>query len=138
MPTLRREWQAIREEARTLKPGSLPSRKTIGDVWRQLKEESARQERSVFETSSMLALDTVHRLPAGVRWFSASAKLGASRTSQIVAAALLDHYRGTLDEIRQVGYASYATRQIRPYVRAAVQQFSPKRRSATERLLEKL
>ena len=41
---LRKEWEAIREEARGLPPASLPSRDTIGNVWAQLKAESARQD----------------------------------------------------------------------------------------------
>jgi hypothetical protein len=60
------------------------------------------------------------------------------RTGHVVAAALLDHYRQTLSEIRQVGYLTYAGRQFRPYVRAAIDQFSPKRRTLTQRLLDKL
>ena len=53
---LRKEWEAIREEARGLPPASLPSRDTISRLWAQLKAESARQDRSVFETSSMMAV----------------------------------------------------------------------------------
>ena len=33
--------------------------------------------------------------------------------------------------------ATYAARQLRPYVYAAASQFSPKRRTLTQRLLEK-
>ena len=135
---LRKEWKAIREEARGLPSASLPSRETIGNLWAHLKTESARQERSVFETSSMMAVSAAQALPGGVRWLSASARVGATRTGHIVAAALLDHYTQTLSEIQQVGYLAYAGRQFRPYVRAAVNQFSPKRRTLTQRLLEKL
>ena len=55
-----------------------------------------------------------------------------------VASALLDHYRETLGEMREVGYWTYASRQLRPYFRAAVDQFSPKRRTVTERVVDKL
>ena len=135
---LRREWEAIREEARSLPPASLPSRDTITNMWAQLKAESARQDRSVFETSSLMAVSAARALPGGVRWLSASARVGATRTGQIVAAALLDHYKQTLSEIRQVGYLAYAGRQFRPYIRAAVGQFSPARRTVTQHLLERL
>jgi hypothetical protein len=135
---LRKEWSAIREEARSLPAASLPSRETITHIWTQLKTESARQERSVFETSSMMAVAAVRAFPEGVRWVSASARVGAMRTGHVVAAALLDHYRQTLSEIRQVGYLTYAGRQFRPYIRAAIDQFSPKRRTLTQRLLDKL
>ena len=45
-------WNALREEGRHLQPASLPTRETISSVWTQLKTEAARQERSIFETSS--------------------------------------------------------------------------------------
>jgi hypothetical protein len=135
---LRKEWEAIREEARRLPPASLPSAETVSQIWTQLKTESERQERSLFETSSMMAVAAARALPDGVRWLSASARVGALRTGHVVAAALLDHYRQTLSEMRQVGYVAYAGRQLQPYVRAAAAQFSPKRRTLTERLVEKL
>jgi hypothetical protein len=135
---LRKEWQAIREDARALPPAGLPSREAIGRVWGQLKEESARQNRSIFETSSVMAVSAARALPGGVRWLSASARAGAARTGQVFAAALLDHYAQTLNELREVGYLTYAGRQFRPYVRAAVDQFSPKRRTLTQQLLDKL
>jgi hypothetical protein len=135
---LRKEWQEIREEARGLQPGSLPSLETISNLWGQLKAESARQERSIFETSSMMAVSTARAIPEGVRWLSASTLVGATRTGEIFAGALLDHYRQTLGEIREVGYVAFAGRQLGPYVRAAVGQFSPERRTLTQRLLERL
>jgi hypothetical protein len=135
---LRREWEAIRAEARTLPPASLPGREAIANLWSQLKTEAGRQRRSVFETSSLMAVSAVRALPGGVRWLSASARAGAARTGQMFAAALLDHYRQTLTEMQEIGYLAYAGRQFRPYVRAAVDQFSPERRTLTQRLLEKV
>jgi hypothetical protein len=135
---LRKEWEALRHDARSLQPASLPSRETISHMWAELKAESARQDRSVFETSSMMAVSAARALPDGVRWLSASARVGATRTGHIFAAALLDHYRQTLSDIRQVGYVAYAGRQFRPYLRAAVGQFSPGRRTLTQSVIEKL
>jgi hypothetical protein len=135
---LRAEWEILREDARRLPRASLPSRESISAVWADLKTESARQERSIFETSSLMAVSAARALPGGVRWLSTSARIGAARTGQVVAAALLDHYRQTLSEIQHVGYVTYAGRQFRPYIRAAARQFSPKRRTLTQRLLEKL
>jgi hypothetical protein len=120
---LRQEWEAIRTEARTIQPGAFPTRETVGEMWGQLKAESARQERSVFATSSAIAVSAV--------------RAGVVRTGGMVGVALLDHYSRTLAEMRQTGYAAFAARQFRPYVRAAIDQFSPKRRTLTERLLEK-
>jgi hypothetical protein len=133
--TLREEWQALRQDVRRLQPQSMPSPAAISDVWRQLRDEAERQERSVFETSSMMAVSAIKAVPDGARWLSASVTVGAARTGQLVGAALLDHYRTTLEEIRETGYATFAARQLGPYVRAAVGQFSPERVTLTERLL---
>ena len=135
---LRREWEDIREQARGLQPANLPSRDTISRMWAELKAESARQDRSVFQTSSVMAVSAARGFPDSVRWFSASARAGATRTGQILAATLLDHYRQTLTEIRHIGYVAYARQQLRPYLRACVDQFSPKRRTLTQRLFEKV
>jgi hypothetical protein len=133
--TLREEWQALRADARRLQPQSLPSPTIVGDVWRQLRTEAERQQRTIFETSSMMAVSAIKAAPDGARWLTASATVSAARTGEIVAAALLDHYRSTLDEIRETGYATFAARQLGPYVRAAVGQFSRQRVSWTERFL---
>jgi hypothetical protein len=135
--TLRKEWQDIRDQARSLQPGSLPSSERVMALWRQLRDEAGRQQRSIFETSSMMAVSAVKALPNGARWLSASALVGASRTGQIVGNVLLEHYRATLEEMREVGYATFAARQLGPYVRAAVGQFSPERVTLTERFLER-
>jgi hypothetical protein len=137
IPSLRKEWEAIRADARLLAPSSLPPRETVGNLWTQLKEESARQNRSVFEMSSVLALAAAGKFPGTVRWLSASAARAATRTGQVWGAALLDYYSQTLNEIRQAGFTTYATQHLRPYVRAAVTQFSPERRTLTERVLDK-
>jgi hypothetical protein len=135
--SLRQEWDSIRQEARSLQPSTLPSRESIGAVWQQLKDESQRQETTIFQTSSMMAIDAVRALPEGVRWLSASTRVGVTRTGHVFASALLDHYKATLDEIQRVGYLTYAGAQLRPYVHAAARQFSPRSRTLTERLLDR-
>jgi hypothetical protein len=135
--SLRAEWEAVRAEATTLQPGAMPSRETIGGLWSHLKGESERQGRSVFETSSMMAVSAVRAVPGGVRWLSASARVGASRSTQVLAGAVLDHYRETLAELQAIGYVEYARRQFQPYVRGALAQFSPARPTLTQRALER-
>ena len=135
---LRHEWEAIRKEARTLQRSSLPSAETITGLWQQLTSEAARQERSIFETSSLLALSAARSVPDGLRWLTASARVSAVQTGYVLASALLDHYQQTLNEIRTVGYLTYARRQLTPYVRASINQFSPSRQTLTERLVDKV
>jgi hypothetical protein len=136
--SLRAEWNAIREEARALTPDALPTVESVTGVWVRLRDEAAAQNRSVFETSSTLALAAIRGLPDGVRWFSASAVAGAGRAGRVVGAVLLEHYSATLDDVRQTGYVEYASRQLRPYVKAAVAQFSSDQQTVTQRLIDRL
>jgi hypothetical protein len=135
---LKREWAAIRDQARGMRPSELPSAQAIRKQWEELTQESARQGRSVFEISSLLAVSAVRALPGKARRLSASARIGAAQTGKLVSAAILDDYTRTLNELRAVGYLTYAKRQLSPYVRACVEQFSPQSRTLTQRLLDKV
>jgi hypothetical protein len=55
-----------------------------------------------------------------------------------VSNALLDHYRESLREMREVGFLGYGVRQLTPYTHAAIGAFSPTRATLTDRLLDKL
>ena len=132
---LRKEWQAIRGRARAANPPQLPSRIAIGRQWERLKQESRRQGRSVFETSSVMAVAAVRALPGKALWLSASTGVGARRAGKLLAADVLDGYSQTLNELRKVGYLTYAKRQLSPYLRACVDQFSRQRPTLTQRLL---
>jgi hypothetical protein len=134
---LRQEWTAIRTEASQLKPAALPSPRMIGDQWEALKQESERQGRSVFETSSIMAVSAVRALPGKALWLTKSAGVGATHAGKILSTAILDHYSQTLNELHEVGYLTYAKRQLSPYVRASVEQFSPERRTLTQKLLDR-
>jgi hypothetical protein len=134
---LRKEWAAIRLEARDLKPSGLPSPEAIGNQWEELKQESARQGRSVFETSSAMAISTVRSLPGKARWLSASTRVGVAHAGKLLSTAILEHYHQTLNELREVGYLTYAKRQLSPYMRACAGLFSPERRTITQRLLDR-
>jgi hypothetical protein len=134
---LRREWVATRNHARTLKV-ALPSARTIGGQWNRLQQEATEQGRSVFEISSVMALSAMRALPDRARWLSASAHVGATYAGNQFAAAVLAHYSETLRELRQAGYLSYARRQMTPYLRACVEQFSQGRETLTQRMVAKV
>jgi len=135
--SLRQEWTAIRNAAARQRPVALPPPRAISGRWEEIKEESARQGRSIFETSSVLAVATIRGLPTTARRLSASTRVAAKHTGELLSGAILDYYGQTLSELREVGYLTYAKRQLSPYVRACVEQFSPQRRTLTQRLLEK-
>jgi len=135
---LRKEWTEIRFQTRTLKPVELPSANLISSRWEELKTEAARQGRSIFETSSVMAISAVRALPERARWLSLSTRAGARRTGKLFAATILDDYSHTLEQLREVGYVSYAKRQLSPYLRACVDQFSRHHLTLTERLIERV
>ncbi|HUS08028.1 MAG TPA: hypothetical protein VMZ52_17130 [Bryobacteraceae bacterium] len=134
---LRSEWDAIRREAATIPAPNLPSAADLWNGWRELQQQAAAQGRTVFEVSSLIALSTMTALPGKLRWFGKSAILAARRTGEIVAGSLLQHYASALAEIQTAGYLAYWVRQYRPYLRAAVAQFSTRRGSLTQRFLRK-
>jgi len=53
----------------------------------------------------------------------------------VLGQGLLEHYRSTIAEIRETGYLRYWIREFKPYVDGALQQFSPKQTSTTDRFL---
>jgi hypothetical protein len=129
---LRADWEAIRRDIAAV---PLPPAAALERLWRELQAEAVAQGRSVFELSSLMALSTLRSAPEGVVWLTRSTVLAARRTGQILGASLLGHYRETLTEIRQTGFLAYWTREYKPYLLAAAKQFSPRRRTLTERWL---
>jgi hypothetical protein len=132
---LRQEWQALRSDLARIPRKNLPPVEALRDVWAEIKREAETQNRTLFEVSSVMAMAAIADLPQKARWLSASARLAVGKTGSTVAGVLLDHYRTTLQQIRETGYARYAVGRFRPYLYAAVKQFSPRSRSLTERLL---
>jgi len=102
------------------------------------KRSNLLQEITYIKTVLASSTKVVPRAKPGTVGVGSVVRVRNARTGQVFAAALLDHYRQTLSEIRDTGYLTYAGRQFRPYLRAAAGQFSPKRRTITQRLIEKL
>jgi hypothetical protein len=129
---LRREWADVKREAARL---TLPGSDSVRSAWQDLRKEAEAQNRSVFQMSSLVALSTVSTLPENVRWLSRCAASAARRTGEVCAAGLMDHYRTAIAEIRRTGYLAYWGSQFRPYLRAALDHFSPDKQSTTERYI---
>ncbi|HEY2274789.1 MAG TPA: hypothetical protein VGH61_04765, partial [Steroidobacteraceae bacterium] len=70
--------------------------------------------------------------------FSSSTRVGAVRAGRFFYATILADYSHTLGELRAAGYASYARRQLSPYLRATVDQLLRPERSITERIIGKI
>lgn len=133
--SLRQEWKALRSDLAKIPPRQLPGSRALSDLWKDIASEAERQNRSVFQVSSLMALSAMQSVPEKARWLSASAGSAARKTGTAVAAILLDDYRASLKQIRETGYIRYAVGHVRPYLTAAVSQFSRRRQSLTERLI---
>jgi hypothetical protein len=133
---LAREWARIREEARRMPAAKLPTPAMVREEWQALQREAEAQGRSVFELSSVMAISAIRKLPDNALWLSRAAEVSVLRTGEVVAQALLEHYRATLREIRETGYLHYWIREFRPYLAGALRQFSPRRTSTTAKLLK--
>jgi hypothetical protein len=135
---LRAEWTRLVEEARRLPSPKLPSTTALTSLWSELRAEAEQQDRSVLELSSLIAVSAVNSLPERARSLSKSAAIIARTSSGVLSQGLLDHYRATLGEIHRTGYLTYGTRQLAPYVRAALGAFSPQRDTSTGKLIGRL
>jgi hypothetical protein len=130
------EWNAIREEARTLQPSSLPSPRWSRTVGSAARRGGGAEPLGVRDVVGARAVAV--RVGAGrIRWLSASAWPAPAARDESLAVVLLDHYRETLDEVRQTE-RRVREPSARPYVRAAVAQFSPEQRTLTERIVDRI
>jgi hypothetical protein len=133
--SLRQEWNALRGDLARISPRQLPGTRALRDLWKAIEQEAARQNRTVFQVSSLMAISAMKSVPAKARWLSASARSAARKTGTAVGGILLEDYQASLKQLRQAGYARYAVDHFRPYLLAAVSQFSSRRQSLTERLI---
>ena len=135
---LRKEWRKFAEEARRLPAPQLPSPSAVMRLWQDLRATAERERRSVFEVSSLLAVAAVGELPERARVLSKSAAVVLRHGGAAVSNALLEHYRESLRQLREVGYLRYGLRQITPYTHAAIGAFNPSRETLTGKLLDRL
>jgi hypothetical protein len=135
--SLRQEWNALRGDLAKIPTRQLPGPQALRELWNEIQQEAARQNRTAFQVSSLMAISAMKSVPEKARWLSASASSAARKTGTAVAAILLNDYRTSLKQIRETGYVRYAVAQFRPYLSAAASQFSSRRQTLTERLLLK-
>jgi hypothetical protein len=135
---LREEWRKFVGEARQLPAPKLPSASTVTRLWQDLRATAEREQRSVFEVSSLLAIAAVGELPERARVLSKSAAIVLRHGGAAVSNALLEHYRQSLLELREVGFLRYGVRQLAPYTQAAIGAFAPDRETLTGKLLDRL
>ncbi len=137
IPSLRREWEQLKQDVQSIPPKNVPSLDRIEGVWSRMQREAEEQGRSVFTVSSLMAVSAIAHVPSNVLWLSKAARSAARRTGKVLGEAVLDHYVDTLAEINRTGFLEYWQREFRPYLRAAATQFAPEHESLTERLLKR-
>ena len=137
IPGWRTEWNRLKVELRSIPPRNLPSLERVERVWKSLQAAAQEQGRPLFLVSSVMALSAMSHVPANMLWLSRAARSAARRTGKVLGDAILTHYASALAEIRSTGVTAYWTREFRPYLRGAAEQFARDRESLTERLLRR-
>jgi hypothetical protein len=137
IPSLRRDWDRLKGELKTIPPKNVPRIERIEGVWTEIQRSAKKENRSVFTVSSLMAISTVAHVPANLLWLSRAARSAARRTGKVLGEAILDHYTEALREIGQTGFVNYWAREFQPYLRGAAEQFAAKHSSLTERLLDR-
>jgi hypothetical protein len=134
---LRAEWSKFVAEARQLPAPQLPRADTVLQLWQELRAAADSEQRTVFEMSSLLALAAVSEVPERARVLSKAAAIALRHGGAALSDALLEHYRQSLRELREVGFLRYGVRQLTPYTHAALTAFSPERTTLTGKLLDR-
>ena len=98
---LMREWEDLKKSV-----GASASRPQVEAEWEQLKCTAQQQRKPLMQVSTAVALNT----------------LRCGR--KMLADPILDHYRKTIADLNEVGFTSYAGREMAPYWRAAAASFS--------------
>ena len=132
---LRREWVRLQEEVCAIPPKNIAPVERVRDVWEDLRRTAREQGRSVFGMSSLLAVSTMAHVPGNMVWLSRAGRSAVRRTGKMLGEAILDHYTHALAEIGRSGFLKYWSREFRPYLRGAAEQFARSRQTWTERML---
>jgi hypothetical protein len=111
---VRASWQELRHQA-----ADLPDARGLEEIFSELRLAARREDRSVMEISSVVALGAVR---AGVR-------LGNAH--------IFDYYRGALRTIADEGLVSFLYRTSTPYLTRARSHFDPGSSTLSERLLRR-
>ncbi len=110
----RASWQELRRQA-----ADLPDARGLEEIFSELRLAARREDRSVMEISSVVALGAVR---AGMR-------LGNVH--------IFDYYRGALRTIADEGLVSFLYRTSTPYLARARSHFDPGSSTLSERLLQR-
>lgn len=111
---VRASWQELRRQA-----SDLPDARGLEEIFSELQLAARREDRSVMEISSIVALGAVR----------AGMKLGNAH--------IFDYYRGALRTIADEGLVSYLYRTSTPYLTRARSHFDPGSSTVSERLLRR-
>jgi hypothetical protein len=114
VPSLRTSWQELQRQA-----AELPDAADLEKIYSDLKLAARREDRSVLEISSVVAL-------------------GAVRTGVSLGNIhIFDYYRGALRTIAEEGLLSFLHRTSIPYLTRAGSHYDPQSSTYSERLLRR-
>jgi hypothetical protein len=94
---LLKEWESLKQAVAT--------KDQVEADWQKLKQTAAIQSKPLMEVSTAVALNTLRK------------------GRQLWADPILDHYSKTLTELNEIGFATYAQREMAPYWQGAIANF---------------
>jgi hypothetical protein len=111
---LRETLQFLREEARAFSLKGTVEPEEVKSMLTEMKEVARREDKSLYEISSAMAMNAVNRLERSGRSAVTGLKVGRA----LLDRTILDYYRQALNDIGRDGYYGYVNRSSRPYLRA--------------------
>lgn len=128
---LRETIQQTRAALAGVDPARVVPQAELQRLWDEMHQLAATQGTSPLTLSAAVTLFCLNKI--GTLGRGALSTVKAAGT--LVDRHVLDHYRAALGEIRQRGLYASLAQSCEPYIEAVWQNFSPRKRTFTERLL---
>ncbi len=125
---LKQTIEQTRSAVEGIRPDKLLPQREIERLWQEMVEASDREQVSLFEMSSAMALFTVSRVGDVGRGTMSSVRIAGSMFDQHI----FEHYRDALGRISETGFYATLAESSKPYVDAVWQNFSRTRPTITE------
>src|SRR5688572_10554065 len=126
---LRETFKYLREQAQTLGLKRAAPHEEVSRIYEGMKDAALKQNRSIYEISSALAMNAMNQLQRSGR----TAVTGARVARAIMDRTILQYYTRGLEELAEEGYYRYLARTSKPYLKAVARHLARKNITWTER-----
>jgi len=126
---LRETLSYIRQDTQAFRLGTVVSNEEMTSLMEEMQEVARKEERTLFEISTAMALEAVNRLHRSRRRAATGMRVGMA----LLDRSIIQYYRAALQAMTREGYYRYLARNARPYLRAVSRNFTWRRATWTER-----